>query len=289
MAKERQLKGERKVWAQKPKPSMSPSLRQGNQGTKRAMPAKLQDDVKAGILPRAREAKAAAEHREFSPNSNAQEVKAEMLQHIQEASNIASSHHRVQPFAPSQPKRAKVASSEQMKGLSCLTEEEKARLVTVPECLEKEIGLKFHKHSNARQSVKCFFERYLQIGRIDHYWETKPESVPGQRFPLYRSKLRTPSLFNQTFEGQRKPRWFKAELSACEAFLQDPTVLEIAEKLPPSATKVRRYVQCKLTGWKKDLIERGINVKLVIEEAKAELFSRFQSMGCRTALWDGNA
>lgn len=202
MAKERQLKGERKVWAQKPKPSMSPSLRQGNQGTKRAMPAKLQDDVKAGILPRAREAKAAAEHREFSPNSNAQEVKAEMLQHIREASNSASSHHRVQAFAPSQSKRAKVASSEQMKGLSCLTEEEKARLVTVPECLEKEIGLKFHKHSNARQSVKCFFERYLQIGRIDHYWETKPESVPGQRFPLYRSKLRTPSLFNQTFEGQ---------------------------------------------------------------------------------------
>lgn len=206
MAKERKVKDESNVWPPKPKPSMSPSLlgtssRQGNQGTKRAMPAKPQE-VKAGILLRAREAKAAAEHREFSRNSNAQEVKAEMLQHIQEASNIASSHHRVQPFAPSQSKRAKVASSEQMKGLSCLTEEEKARLVTVPSCLKKEIGLKFHKHSSARQSVNCFFERYLQIGRIDLYWETKPESVPGQRFPLYRSKLRTPSLFNQTFEGQ---------------------------------------------------------------------------------------
>ena len=151
--------------------------------------------------------------------------------------------------------------------------------MTVPSC----------KHSSARQSVNCFFERYLQIGRIDRYWETKAESVPGQRFPLYRSKLRTPSLFNQTFEGQPQPRWFKAELSACEAFLQDPTVLEIAENLPPSGKKVRRYVLCKLTGWKKDLIERGINVNLVVEEAKAELFSRFQSMGCRTALWDGNA
>ena len=127
MAKERKVKDESNVWPPKPKPSMSPSLlgassRQGNQGTKRAMPAKPQE-VKAGILLRAREAKAAAEHREFSPNSNAQEVKAEM-QHIREASNSASSHHRVQAFAPSQSKRAKVASSEQMKVLWCLTKEE---------------------------------------------------------------------------------------------------------------------------------------------------------------------
>eukprot|EP00438_Fugacium_kawagutii_P035297 Skav215245 [mRNA] locus=scaffold811:145239:145430:- [translate_table: standard] len=60
--------------------------------------------------------------------------------------------------------------------------------------------------------------------------------------------------------------------------------------LPPPARKVRQCLSSQLpTRMRKDLLERGINVGLVLEEARQDFYSRFRDMGCRSALWDGNA
>eukprot|EP00435_Cladocopium_sp_Y103_P051788 s2682_g16.t1 len=168
-------------------------------------------------------------------------------------------------------------------GLRFLSEEEQTMVVTMPECLKSEIGLRFEPNVATRARFNGFFVRYAPGTSSDHKFTVW--SVGYQ----YQASLVTPSLYGWTFLGYPQPTRRDAEDSACDTFLQDERVVEIASKLPPPASKVRRWIALQLRWIRKELMARGINLTLVVEEAKQELFSQFRAMGCRNALWDGNA
>lgn len=181
-----------------------------------------------------------------------------------------------------------VQFSGQDKGMVFLSKPEREKLVTMPDCLLSEIGLRFPHDLGLKARVIHFFERYTQQNQHrDHYVQTR--NFSDGRGTWYRSELVTPSLDGRVFVGQNQTSRGKAEESAYQAFFQDPQVITITEWIPPPARKVRRWVNCQLRGWKGDLIARDINVSLVVEEAKQELFSQLRDRGCRLAQWDGNA
>lgn len=173
-----------------------------------------------------------------------------------------------------------------MKGLKSLMQHEQELLVQVHR-LQSEIGVRF-PCDFPRKRVKVFFERYGQLDTKDtpdHVFQAT-ELGRGR----WQATLITPSLFNRHFVGRTQPSQPLAEDDACLVFLHDPMVLQIIQNMAPPASKVRKFVKNSLSGpWRKELLDRGFNLKLVAEEAHQELFAQFQAMGCRTALWDGNA
>lgn len=173
-----------------------------------------------------------------------------------------------------------------MKGLKSLMQHEQELLVQVHR-LQSEIGVRFPSDF-PRKRVKVFFERYGQLDTKDtpdHVFQAT-ELGRGR----WQATLITPSLFNRHFVGRTQPSQPLAEDDACLVFLHDPMVLQIIQNMAPPASKVRKFVKNSLSGpWRKELLDRGFNLKLVAEEAHQELFAQFQAMGCRTALWDGNA
>ena len=102
------------------------------------------------------------------------------------------------------------------------------------------------------------------------------------------AKLATPSFHGRSYVGKPMAVQVLAEVSACQAFQNHPDVQEVARKMPPPATKVKRHVTNVVLRLKRQIEERGANHKLVTKQVIQELFSQFQSMGCRAAIWDGN-
>eukprot|EP00438_Fugacium_kawagutii_P025380 Skav223567 [mRNA] locus=scaffold34:285779:286249:- [translate_table: standard] len=152
--------------------------------------------------------------------------------------------------------------------------------------LKDQIGMKYGGTPD-KKTIRLFFERYTQqpSDNCDHYFDT--QTVQEGR--AWQSRLVTPS-FKRTFLGGVCPTKFAAENAACWTFWNDPKVKEIASLLPPATTKVKKYVTSQLKGpFKKSLLERGINLAVLTKEARDEIFLQFKDMGCRLALWDGNA
>ena len=184
---------------------------------------------------------------------------------------------------------AQVQTSDEkgMKGLKSLMQHEQELLVQVNR-LKPEIGVRFYPTDLPKKRVKFFFERYGQLdtkNTADHVFHAT-ELGRGR----WEATLTTPSLFNRQFVGRTRPSRHLAEDDACIVFLHDPMVLQIIKNMAPPTSKVRTFVKNSLSGpWRKELLDRGFNLKLVAEEAHQELFAEFQAMGCRTALWDGNA
>lgn len=165
-------------------------------------------------------------------------------------------------------------------------------LLTIPNWLWGEAGVKFSPGLKPKERMLHIFERYFQGSSLDHYFQTwEIESQGLWQAPQYRSRLVTPSMFNWTFLGDVRSSRQQAEDSAIEVFLQDKRVVEIASKVPPTAKKVRKWLIAQMPGptWKDSLQARGIDKAIVVEEAKQELFSQFRSAGCRTAISDGMA
>ena len=173
------------------------------------------------------------------------------------------------------------------KGLEFLTHEEKSRLLAVPDFLKDQIGF-YYAGKPDKITVIRFFERYAQQSsdNCDHHFET--QTVQGG--PAYQTRLVTPSLYGWTFVGYVCANKSAAETSACCAFWNDCRVQEIASKVPPTSTKIKKCVTSQLKGpFKKSLQERGISLALLTKEARDAIFLKFKDMGCRLALWDGNA
>eukprot|EP00438_Fugacium_kawagutii_P022966 Skav236008 [mRNA] locus=scaffold1815:107738:108223:+ [translate_table: standard] len=161
----------------------------------------------------------------------------------------------------------------------------------MPEVLTESIGLDFHPNVDARERILRFFERYQMGQAVDHTFQVR--KIRDSRWPrghVFVSTLATPSLFNRTFEGAPRPTIEAAENETCSIFLRDQQVNEIMKRLPPPASKVTKWLSSRMQSpFKRELERRGINWVLVKEEAKQDFFSRFRDMGCRSALWDGNA
>eukprot|EP00438_Fugacium_kawagutii_P020800 Skav205187 [mRNA] locus=scaffold300:77755:78231:- [translate_table: standard] len=154
--------------------------------------------------------------------------------------------------------------------------------------LMESVGLEFHPRVEPKERILRFFERYLMGASVDHSYNVR--EIPGSRGHLFVCTLKTPSLFNWSFEGPAQCTRRAAENAACWKFLGDEEVVEIMKWLPPPGHKMKTCLDHQLPNWRrKELRVRGINVELVLHEAKQDFYSRFQDMGCRCALWDGNA
>lgn len=132
------------------------------------------------------------------------------------------------------------------RGFRDLRPEEKSRLLTVPECIMKEIGMQnlnpalSRAHPTPYLMLKHFFHRYLQLDAVDIYIKVEQIEQPRQR--MYIAKVITPSFYNRTFWGEPRPRRKLAEDSAYLACLQDEEIVEAALNLPPHNGKVKRHV-----------------------------------------------
>lgn len=176
-------------------------------------------------------------------------------------------------------------------GFADLRQEEKDRLLTVSQNLANEIGMTFDAQTSRidpKKLVHTFFSRYRQTESEDHYFQT--ESFLQNSQWRFASTLRTPSFFLRSFRGEPMLHRHAAEASACRKFLEDPKARDAASKLPPPSKVLKRYITGMLrSAWKTDMRQRGINPKLVQQEAVQELSDKLRSLGCRLALWDGNA
>ncbi|CAE7328516.1 unnamed protein product [Symbiodinium microadriaticum] len=176
-----------------------------------------------------------------------------------------------------------------------LRQEEKDRLLTVSENLEKEIGMKPFYTFDARTSrddlkklVHTFFSRYRQTESEDHYYETERFFQNNQL--RFATTLITPSFYQRSFRGEPMLHRNMAETSACRKFLEDTAAREAARNLPPPSRVLRRYITGMLNrDWKNDMLQRGICPKRVQQDAVQALSDKLRSMGCRLALWDDNA
>ena len=173
------------------------------------------------------------------------------------------------------------------RGLSFLTQEERILFLTLPDFLKDEIGFE-HGGKPYKDSVTRFFDRYVQqpSNNLDHYFDT--QIVQGGW--AYQSTLVTPSLYRWTFVGRECPTKSAADNSACYAFWNDQRVKEIACKMAPSSRKIKDHVISLQKGpFKKSLLDRDICLATLTKEVTNELMLQFKDMGCRLALWDGNA
>ena len=113
-------------------------------------------------------------------------------------------------------------------GFRDLQPDEQSRLLTVPQCIMDEIGMRnldpavSRAHPTHCKMLKHFFHRYLQLDTVDFYFEVEQTQQHRQR--MYIAKVITPSFYNRTFCGQPNPRRDLAEESACAACLQDKEI-----------------------------------------------------------------
>ncbi|CAE7576129.1 unnamed protein product [Symbiodinium sp. CCMP2592] len=180
-------------------------------------------------------------------------------------------------------------------GFADLSPEEKEILLTVSESLTKEIGMKaFYTfdvrtcREDLKKLVHTFFSRYRQTESEDRYFDTEAIYQNNQR--RFASTLTTPSFYQRSFRGHPMLLRSMAETSACRTFLEDTDAREVSRWLPPPSRVLRREILAKFNkDWKEAMIQRGIRPKLVQQEAIQALSEKLRSLGCRLALWDGNA
>ena len=104
------------------------------------------------------------------------------------------------------------------------------------------------------------------------------------------SALHVPIWSEEVFFGQACATEKEAKVSAAEAFLSNPAVIEAAAKLPPPAWKTRKHVREE----NKDTLRSLSNSKKSrfaeeLKEASKERFNSFREEGCGNAFWDGVA
>ncbi|CAE7576051.1 unnamed protein product [Symbiodinium sp. CCMP2592] len=180
-------------------------------------------------------------------------------------------------------------------GFADLNPEEKEKLLTVSESLTREIGMKaFYTfdvrtcREDLKKLVHTFFSRYRQTESEDHYFDT--EAIYQNNQWRFASTLTTPSFYGRSFRGHPMLLRSMAETSACRTFLEDAEAREISRWLPPPSRVLRREILAKFNkDWKEAMLQRGIRPKLVQQEAIQALSEKLRSLGCRLALWDGNA
>ena len=138
--------------------------------------------------------------------------------------------------------------------------------------------------------VREFFQRYHPFAKQDLLWSLsfEEESGSGPR-TKYRATLTTYVLNDRKFQGKMSSTSMRlAEESAVIAFREDPEVREIAKVLPPPRKKIKEWVHLN-SQERERLVAAGFDTSIVLEEFVQSVYMHFRELGCRTALWDGNA
>ena len=133
-----------------------------------------------------------------------------------------------------------------------------------------------------------WFHRY-HPGVLDDnaLWTFSFGETGGPR-PLFKATLTAHSLKDRKFESEWCVTRRLAELSAIKVFREDPEVQQIAKLLPPSQKKIKDKASMKKE--EKDALKaRGIDSGMVHKELVQRVYIHFRDLGCRNALWDGNA
>ena len=169
------------------------------------------------------------------------------------------------------------------RGFADLRQDEKDMYLRVPDSFRSQIGMRHknpHKWDGPMQNrLRHFLARYKQSEIEDHQFEMERDSR-GKEVAV----LTVPSFSRRRFRGAPMPVRQLAKESSCVAFFEDPEVREVARRLPPTITQVKRHVTMMLGRERKE----GM-LKKVAQELVQEFVKIFKDMGCRTALWDGNA
>ena len=97
-----------------------------------------------------------------------------------------------------------------------------------------------------------------------------------------------PVFFQRQFTGACRPRKTEAEESACEVFKHDVQVQKVRRLLPPRMSKVRALAT-RNRKQKDELEENGLDHSVVRSDMVRVIYNGFRALGCRCALWDGNA
>ena len=138
-----------------------------------------------------------------------------------------------------------------------------------------------------KETVNTFLSRYAGRSMVkgqDISYETK--SVP-QGFV---SKLVVPVWSDsQSYFGQACATEKAAEVSAAQAFLADPEVIETASNLPPPMWKIRRCMRDQHKATVQSL--SGSRKTKAVQKATQAAHDRYNKYrdSCRTAIWDGVA
>lgn len=121
----------------------------------------------------------------------------------------------------------------------------------------------------------------------DALWTFSFSETGGPR-PFFKATLTAHSLKDRKFESEWCVTRGLAEQSAIKVFREDPEVQQIAKLLPPSQKKIKDKASMKKD--EKDALKaRGIDSGMVHKELVQRLYIHFRDLGCRNALWDGNA
>eukprot|EP00438_Fugacium_kawagutii_P032468 Skav227704 [mRNA] locus=scaffold79:2593:3036:+ [translate_table: standard] len=133
-----------------------------------------------------------------------------------------------------------------------------------------------------------WFCRYHPGVANQDLWTISFEEREGPR-PLFKATLHAHSLRERKFES---PTWFPserlAETAVIKVFRDDPEVQEIARHLPPPQKRVKDSV--RMTRAEKDPLEaHGFDTGMVLKELAQRVYIHFRDLGCRNAIWDGNA
>ena len=140
-------------------------------------------------------------------------------------------------------------------------------------------------HKNRRASMDAFFMRYTGLpDKRDNYHFKYIKKWPVGTVV---AQLITTSFYDMVFEGEAMRTPWQSERSACRKFIQDPAVLEAAHMLPPQMVTIKNRVNL-LAKQKNELREQGYDPKEIQREMADKLYLAFRSLGCRTAIWDGN-
>mmetsp|Transcript_52080 Transcript_52080/g.97424 ORF Transcript_52080/g.97424 Transcript_52080/m.97424 type:complete len:302 (+) Transcript_52080:33-938(+) len=162
--------------------------------------------------------------------------------------------------------------------------------------MSHKIGLDLSDHP--KTALSQFLERYTTTTAERIYRYTEADVTHGgQVMVVLVAELSLPQFFNRGFKGfaylpdqseaARDQAKKEAEIAACRVFVRDPEVVEVAGKLPPSLTTIRRRLA--LTKKQKDALEaEGYDLESFTNELVQQVFVAFRDdFDCRIALWDG--
>ena len=158
----------------------------------------------------------------------------------------------------------------------------------------KHVGLNLNRHTLGVPLVNAFFKKYFPVesteanGRVPYpkglHWDFSYERKESR----VKATVKAYGLNGQCFEGEWSINDHETEQSAITVFRDDPEVREISKVLPPSLKGIRENL--RFNKQERALMEKeGLTVGDVTTVLSRAVYMQFRNLGCKTALWDGNA
>ncbi|CAE7613028.1 unnamed protein product [Symbiodinium necroappetens] len=162
-------------------------------------------------------------------------------------------------------------------------------LIHVTLAMSQDIGFNWQS-LHPKIAVQLFFLRYcgLKMG-MEAQYEYICDTVAWPESG-YVATLVTRGFYDRrfSFRGKVRQTIAAAETSVAQVFLSHPSIIEIASRLPPPLPDVRHRLL--LTKPQREaLAAAGLSWEAVQEDMVQKVYFGFQSMGCRSQLWDASA